>query len=525
MTTVPPKTRRGHVFSTGKLPAVQLSFPRSIRSRMLLSMAGIFLLLVFSTGYILLSAKNLQTLLNRSFEQERFIKSIQDDLEAYQGPLLDYLSTRSSNALAKILIDSQALRFKIPSYISVTSDKAALRERELYFLIHAYLNLAEQAMEEKRGRNITAYTRTYNEMSDLLVYINAEIDSITIERFRNQMNNYGLFIAAAGDIQILDMLFIIFISVLVVLLLLSAVSSITAPLVRLSSMAVELSMGNFNIDDIATGSVKEMDQVVEAFNRMKKEIRNYIEEIRWQENIKEEYMRERMRNMKMEGLVRHMEIYTLQAQMNPHFLFNTLNTGMQLAIVEGADRTSEYMEYLAKLFRHNIRNKEIIVPLRHEIEGLNYYFYILKVRFPKNLDLVLDYGESLLDSCKVPVSILQPLVENCVIHAFKDTAAETAEQAIRNLIMVKVEKQGGRLVLLVRDNGRGIDKETAEILLHPQHMDEPSVSRLTGLENVIQRLYFFYPGDPQVISIESETGKGSAITICIDTGREPCIAF
>jgi sensor histidine kinase YesM len=335
------------------------------------------------------------------------------------------------------------------------------------------------------------------------------------------MDAYGVFIAEFGSVQLWNLLFIIAISVFAVLMLLSSVGSITRPLVRLSGMAAELSAGNFGIDDLEASSVREMDQLVHAFNRMKHDLSQYIEEIRRQETIKQEYMRERMRNMKMEGLVRHMEIYALQAQMNPHFLFNTLNTGMQLAIVEGADRTGEYMEYTAKLFRHIIRNKEIVVPLRHEIEGLNYYFYLLRVRFPKNLDLVLDYEEDLLDKYKTPVSILQPLVENCIIHAFREEPAEGIKETRR--IIVRAALEGEFLVLSVADNGSGMAAETREKLLHPQSIDQSSLSRVMGLENVIQRLYFFYPDDPGIVDIV--TKDGTTIIIRIDTGREPCIKF
>jgi sensor histidine kinase YesM len=188
---------------------------------------------------------------------------------------------------------------------------------------------------------------------------------------------------------------------------------------------------------------------------------------------------------------------------------------MQLAIVEGADRTGEYMEFLSLLLRHNVRNKDSIVPLRHEIEGMNYYFYILRVRFPKNLDLVLDYAEELLDSCQVPVSILQPLVENCVVHAFKDKEGLWS-------IIVRARKEGTRLILSVSDNGVGMPAEAAAKLLHPLPIDESS-SHIMGLENVIQRLYFFYPDDPRVVRIESEVGKGTSIVISIDTERAPCI--
>ncbi|MDR1950164.1 MAG: histidine kinase [Spirochaetaceae bacterium] len=492
-------------------------FSLSFRAQMLFSVFGVFFILVLSTVYILFSAKRIQDLSDRGFERERFIKSVKEDLAAYQAPLLEYLSTRSSNALAQILIDSQALRRKLPTYSSILPDKAELKERELYFLIHAYLNLAEDAMEEKRGRNISAYTRLYDEITGLLEYINREIESISTERFRNQLDSYGVFIADSGSVQAWNLLFIVFISIFAILLLLLSVERITDPLVRLAAMAAELSSGNFSVDDIETGSVREMNQVVQAFNRMKHEIRNFIEEIRWQENIKQEYMQERLRNLRMEGLVRHMEIYALQAQMNPHFLFNTLNTGMQLAIVEGAERTGEYMEYMAQLFRHIIRNKEIIVPLRHEIEGLNYYFYLLKVRFPKSLDLVLDYDEALLDPYKVPVSLFQPLVENCVIHAFKNRTGPSR-------VVVRAEKAGERLALSVSDNGCGMPAETAEKLLRPHSIDESSLSRVMGLENVIQRLYFFYPDDPEVVRINTGPG-GTSIIIRIDTGREPCIAF
>jgi methyl-accepting chemotaxis protein len=253
---------------------------------MLFGVLGVFFILVLSAGYILFSAKHLQTISDRSFEQERFIKTIQEDLSAYQGPLLEYLSTRSSNALARILIDSQSLRGKLPAYSPITTSRASLKERELYSLIHAYLNLADEAMEEKRGRNIAAYTSIYNEMVRLLGYINAEIEAISTERFQSRLDAYGVFIAESGTIQVWNLLFIIFTSVFAILLLFQSVGRITTPMLRLSAVAAEISAGNFDVGDIEASSVREMDQMVEAFNRMKNEIRQFIEEIRWQETSK-----------------------------------------------------------------------------------------------------------------------------------------------------------------------------------------------------------------------------------------------
>ena len=495
-------------------------FYRSFSVQVFLSILGTFFLLVLSTAYILFSNRKIQQFSERSFEQERFLMSVQEDLAAYDGPLMEFLSTRSSNALAQILINTQSLRRKLPGYQQIRGNITDLKERELYSLIFRYLNLAEEAIDEKRGRNISAYTVIYEEMAMLKDYINREIDVVSTGRFRSQLGAYERFLAESGTIQLWNFIFVISMSAFSLLILFYSLNRFTGPLVKLSAMTRELSAGNFDVPDMETGqgSVDELDQVIDAFNHMKTDISKYIEEIRWQENIKQEYMQERLRNMRMEGLVRHMEIYALQAQMNPHFLFNTINTGMQLAIVEGAERTGEFMDYMARLFRHIIRNKEIIVPLRHEVDGMDYYFYLLKVRFPRNLNLSIECAEELLD-IKVPVSILQPLVENCIIHAFRDAGEDFSRS-----IVVKAALVNKRLVVTVADNGQGMDSETAEKLLHPQSIDESSVSRIMGLKNVIQRLYFFYPEDPDVVDIE--TGQeGTAVIIRIDTEREPCLAF
>lgn len=230
-----------------------------------------------------------------------------------------------------------------------------------------------------------------------------------------------------------------------------------------------------------------------------------------------------------------MELYTLQAQMNPHFLFNTLNTGIQLAIVEGAERTGEYMDHLARLFRHNLREKNVVVSLRHEIEGLESFFYILGVRFPKNLDLILDCPEDLLDRHQIPASILQPLVENCVVHAFKRTSE-------KNSIIVRVFEEGYRLNLSVTDNGCGMEtKIITQLLSNAGSVSETDEinwgPKVTGLENVIHRIKFFFPDDPDVIKIRSSIAEqstaefaassvtGTEILVSIDTRRDLCIAF
>jgi len=189
---------------------------------------------------------------------------------------------------------------------------------------------------------------------------------------------------------------------------------------------------------------------------------------------------------------------------------------VQLAIIENADKTAAFMENLATFFRHNIRERKLIVPLRHEIEGLRSYFYILEIRFPRTYSFNLDVQEDILDSCSVPALILQPLVENSIIHAFR--GAHSGGE-----IRVRVRKEENILLLSVRDNGSGIPREVSDSLLKRYTRDQEHTSKVMGLENVIQRLYFFYPRNREVITIESEANKGTEIIIRINLEEEPCI--
>jgi len=489
----------------------------SFRVQMLINILGVLLLLVFSTAYILFSTIRMQEIVNSSFEQQRFIKEIQKRLEDFQEPFLEFLSSKSTDALSQLLILSQRIHTMLPEDPLVTSDPASLQEREVYSLVASYLDLADIVIEEKRGMDIARYTSLYEEMQVLLDYIDQQIEKLSGSRFSTQLGEYELFITNSRNIQFWNLLFIIFISLFSLILLLYTVEKINKPMVNLSLMATEISAGNFEVEDIGMTSLYEIDHVVDAFNRMKKDIHTYIEELKWQRNVEQEYLQERVRNMKMEQMLRRMELYTLQAQMNPHFLFNTLNTGIQLAIVEGAERTGEYMEHLSKLFRHNMREKNVVVPLRHEVEGLESFFYILRVRFPKNLDLVLDFPADILDAFTVPASILQPLVENCIVHAFKGKDE-------RNSIIVRIYQEGPYLFLSVSDNGTGMSAERIRGLLQPVSVDE-SGSKVMGLENVIQRLYFFFPDDGEVVKIRSVEGAGTEVLIRIDTGKEICIPF
>ncbi|WP_455383531.1 sensor histidine kinase [Salinispira pacifica] len=488
----------------------------SLRVRLLLYLSISMVIVVLSLGFILANSIYLQNVGYLRFQEEHYFQEVQTHLAEVQGPLEKYLTDRSSSALTRLLFLLETIREKIPPVRPIRSDATYLMKREVYFLIDAYLAQVNQIIELKRGRKVIEYIDSYNELSRLYTHISSEIDQVSLRGFRVQLEEYRSFLELFRRIQYQNLLLVIVATAFAYSLLMQMVNSITRPMLQLSQLAAQLSDGKFDLPDLHFASINEVERVAEAFNHMKRSIYHYIEELQKQKEMEQQVMTERVRNLRMEQLLKRMELYTMQAQMNPHFLFNTLNTGVQLAIVENAERTAEFMEKLAALFRYNIRGKRLFVPVRHELEGLKLYYAILQVRFPKTLRLVLDIDESRLDGVDCPAMILQPLVENSVLHAFKHT------EGIGTItVLVKLEEPV--LTLSVRDDGIGMAPALVGDLLSRHAHDHQPGPKVMGLENVIQRCYFFYPGQEDVIDIRTESGKGTEVIIRINTRVEPCI--
>ena len=488
----------------------------SIKNRLLIYFTISMIIIVVSLGFVFYNSLKLQNIADRRFEDEQFLQEIQMHLVDIQAPLQNYLTSYSSSSLSKLLYIIEILNESIPIQRKITANESDLIKREISFLLDNYLTQLNQIIEQKRGHRVKEYTENYQNLYNLYSYISDRINYVSLLGFRVQLEEYRNFLSLFRRMQVYSLIQILLATAFSFTLLMQTINNIVKPMSELSIMAGKLSNGEFDIPDMHFDSVNEVNQVSEAFNDMKQNIRQFVEELHEQKEMEQEIMKERVRNLKMEQMLKRMELYTLQAQMNPHFLFNTINTGVQLAIVEEADRTAEFMENLAALFRYNIREKQFFVPLRNELDGLKSYYNILKIRFPKTLKFVLNVQEDLLDKYSCPSMILQPLVENSVLHAFKH------KEGI-GTITVSIVFDDPILLISVHDDGDGIPEETIKQLLASHIHDYQLSSKVMGLENVIQRCYFFYPDHDDVINIKSNSHEGTNIEIRIHTEVQPCI--
>lgn len=212
----------------------------------------------------------------------------------------------------------------------------------------------------------------------------------------------------------------------------------------------------------------------------------------------------------------------LQAQIKPHFIFNTLESINALAVQNRGKETSKMIQRLGKLLRISfVSNEEI--PIAQELEHVRQYLQIQKHRFADAFDYDIEACEG-LEHCSILKLILQPLVENSLQHGF-----ETLEEPGR--IDIKIEMQRDRVILFVTDNGKGIDaaalqnlEQKRALMQREDEQSEPgsdgTESGGMGLYNVAVRLKTHY-GRPYGMILCSGEGEGTTIRIAIPKKELP----
>ena len=261
-------------------------------------------------------------------------------------------------------------------------------------------------------------------------------------------------------------------------------SQITRRITNLSVAMDHVQEGNFNTRLSVQGN-DEIAELSHHFNSMLKDLRRLMNEV--VETQKEKRKR---------------ELEILQAQINPHFIYNTLDTLQWKALEYGASDLSELILSLSSFFRVSLSKGKEMIPLCEEIKHVRSYLDIQKARYEEILTYEIQVEES-LDDVFLPKILLQPLVENAIYHGIKPKLAQ-------GKISILAQLEGEDLVLTVQDNGVGMTEEQVNQLEEAFEGKRAPVSY--GLHNVHQRIRLTY-GNPYGLHVESCLQDGTTVTI------------
>ncbi|KRF10708.1 sensor histidine kinase [Paenibacillus sp. Soil787] len=476
----------------------------NIRRMLFIVIPVLFILNNAVAYFIFESGRTVQQSYNVMLDRVLLYKQIAGQTQGNLSALNVYLMDRTENSRKAYISQRDELNHLRESLSAqgTTIPTTDLTLRSYRHMIDTFIGQEAGVMEALNNQGSLAYAAFYEEAEQTAAFIQTEghqlidLELSYYQPFYRQiliqtevMNHWGVAIFILNTL--ISVLFAYWISL-----------GITRPIKQLALTAQQISEGNLQAPPPQISERNEFGMLSNAFGRM-------------QENLKDLIMKEK-ESLEKDKLVKELELEVLQNQINPHFLFNSLNVISKLALLEGAEKTSDLTVSMSNLLRYNLRKLDRPVTLRDEVEHAKEYFTIQQARFRDRIQFATDIDESGLD-VYVPMLTLQPLLENVFVHGI-----EGMEEGAEIKLVIACGPNEVRVA--ISDNGIGMSEEVRESLLHfesePLLGQEKGQSTGLGTRNVFRRLELFY-GKKNLVDIHSEPGRGTTVLIRIPAaGKE-----
>lgn len=285
-----------------------------------------------------------------------------------------------------------------------------------------------------------------------------------------------------------SIILIIWLSLFIILLITFIITTrITKPIIHLKESMDKADHNQFNTS-VEVTSNDEIGDLSLSFNHMIARIKDLMEEV---VNEQEEK--------------RAAEIKILQDQINPHFLYNTLDTIIWMTETND-ENTVPMIEALSQLFRISLSRGQEFITIEDELEHIRNYLYILKIRYLDKFEYDI-HSDPTIMNYQIPKIILQPLLENAIYHGIKNTEN-------KGHIDIVAEQIGRKIIIEITDNGIGMDTETCNRLLDETVEVQSKKGSGVGVRNVNRRIKLYY-GEEYGLSYHSAEGSGTTVTVTL----------
>ncbi|MDT0125513.1 sensor histidine kinase [Paenibacillus sp. RRE4] len=278
--------------------------------------------------------------------------------------------------------------------------------------------------------------------------------------------------------------------------------SVIKPIHKLLRSMQKAPSGNFRKVKVELNSY-EFKQLYSGYNQMIEQIEQMLSRI-----------------IQEQQTIRRAELNTLQAQIKPHFLYNTLDSITSLAMSGMNDKVCEMLEALGSYYRLSVSKGNEVITLREEVEIVRHYLTIQQVRYPGVFEVQYDIDPD-CEQVLIPKLVLQPLVENSLYHGIRAKGSS-------GIIRIQAQQSGESITLTLTDDGAGMSEEQVQQIqrtekdnfirpVQEQSESNSNVNASFGLWGTMERLRIFYDRE-DVLNLKSVVGKGTTITITIPKG-------
>lgn len=469
----------------------------------------IILLSIFLAGWAIKSSLlDFSVILSDNSVASDFVQCLEVETDLFEKHVRSGNDT-GYEALQEAMAETERVVNKLPYDYRATGKARYARTWSILSMYQVYCERRDKVLqiEEKTPEYISVLYEVY----DMQDYLQNYAKLLMRDTLEDGVRKYGEKVKTVIIIPLLiiGIEIIFFICILKLSKLMN--SSIVIPVMELAEASRKIAENDFYVEDVQMQSEDELGDLVRAFNKMKYATGEYIMALEERRKALDLYHAEEMEKLEMARRLDAMELELLKSQINPHFLFNTLNVIGGMANLEDAQTTEKMIHSLSVLFRYNLKTPEEKVTLARELKVIRDYMFLQEMRFEGRITYDIDCRTDTEDVA-IPTFIFQPIVENAVIHGL-------APKEEGGHIRIRIRKKEDMLLINILDNGVGMDAQTLCRLRKRMQENEAAQANI-GLFNIYKRIHMLY--ETGEMRICSKTGVGTAISIRIPDEKGNC---
>lgn len=430
---------------------------------------------------------------NRIFQGYRELQSYYDNVKVSSDELKKYLTSQDEENLKLHETSIHAAKHSLENILDNPVMEEKWRFRLLKNMLNEYENSIKELMEQYMRNDDPASYRDYYERFSM----NEKLIQETSTTYYHLVTN-----AMSKQKEMLDIIQLVAFAMTAAMAIMMVFwvryfsnlfyTTLSMPLQKVLKKISLIKKGRYDLEK-EPQSCLEMEELCVALEEMAGKISHNMET--------------QKEKAELEKRLAQSELKMLQNQINPHFLFNTLNMIYCMAEKEGAKEASSMLLKTSHLLRYGLEMQNRLSDFKRELHALQYYIDIQKLRFGDKLAIQVDVQDmEAIGNVAIPGMIFQPLIENAMKHGLKDCVKD-------GLIGIEICKTAGNINIKVFDNGRGMAKPMLKQLIENDYHAPGSTS--LGLYNVVHRLKAYY-AERVSIDIQSDIGCGFAIYISIE---------
>ena len=434
-----------------------------------------------------------------------FQQAMELEIDAFESYVRERTEEHWEEYILSCVRTERCIRALPFQYSSIGEERYA-RTWNIKNSYEAYSVFREQIlkMNEEESGYITSLYRVYD-MQDYLKDYARRLVQVTLSKGNE---TYQRQVPVFYNIPYLILAVSLCLTVVAIVLTRLLSNTLIQPVVKLAHNSRKIARNDFSGEDLAVPNRDEMGELVAAFNKMKHATEGYINTLKKNNEMAGLLHREELERMEMEKQLESAKLELLKSQINPHFLFNTLNMIGCMAKLEDAATTEKMIYSMSNLFRYNLKTSEQFVVLNQELKVVQDYVYIQQMRFGSRIrydsDIQVNGGQVI-----IPAFTLQPVVENAVIHGLSKK-----EQGGR--LYLRIWQKENCVIISVADTGVGMTQEQLDSL--KEGLKERRSAKVgIGLGNIYKRIHILY--EKGEMNIWSRRGCGTVVQMVIPLER------